>query len=126
MGGFFSAPPPLRQVIITGPPSSGKTAFLYSLVLKGKDFKPTVTLGFNYEEYTPPYAVDVASNGASSQTIAIWETGGGQISKTVTVAHIYKSLYISAIIFVVDIEKDDMRLAGRDLNMLLAEEEIRG
>ncbi len=53
--GLLSSKNALKQVLLTGPESSGKTTLLYNFRLP--DFEPdkvTPTHGYNYEELTIP------------------------------------------------------------------------
>ena len=49
MGALSSKKTP-GQVLMVGPPSSGKTTFLYKLVFQKKEWKADTTVGFQYEE----------------------------------------------------------------------------
>ena len=81
MGGIFSSNSALKQVLLVGPPSSGKTTLLYSMVLPKKEFKASATNGFNYEQLT------VDRHG----TVAVWDIGG---SFTVTIIALLEELFI--------------------------------
>ena len=69
MGAFASKKTP-GQVLMVGPPSSGKTTLLYKLKFKNKeDWKASQTIGFQFEEIR---------ESADNNEVGVWDIGGGQ------------------------------------------------
>ena len=103
-----------KQIILTGPESSGKTTFLYQRVLKKSNFKPTQTIGFNYEE------IVVYDN-----TFSIWDVGGSEASQLV-MPSIYKNVQIHALVYIVNYHSlAHLNQARIELHRLVVEEEMR-
>ena len=55
-----------KQILLTGPESSGKTTLLYSMILRKKEWRATPTIGFNYEEV----------QSERGDRAGVWDVGG--------------------------------------------------
>ena len=62
---------------MVGPPSSGKTTFLYKIVVQKKDWVADTTVGFQYEE------VRSGDGRPNSKLVGVWDIGGGQSTQLV-------------------------------------------
>lgn len=109
--GFCSSKQPLPQILVLGLQSSGKTAFVYGD--RFDNFDPTT--GFNYEERSLRGILKVG----------MWDAGGKK-SLRVLWPSFYRNINFSAIVFIIDADKDEyFPEARRELNILVNEEELR-
>jgi ADP-ribosylation factor-like protein 1 len=109
--GFCSSKSALPQILVLGLDGAGKTTFVYGD--KWEEFEPT--MGFNYEELTL----------RGIMKVGIWDVSGKATLRSVWPAF-YKNIIFSAIVFVIDVEKEDrFDEARRELHILVNEEELR-
>jgi small GTP-binding protein len=66
--GVFGSKGGLKQILLTGPESSGKSTLLYQMILRKKEWHSSPTLGFNYEEYQTE----------RGDKAGIWDVGGDE------------------------------------------------
>jgi GTPase SAR1 family protein len=64
--GILNSTSALKQILLVGPLSSGKTTLLYQSILRKKEWKATPTIGFNYDE--------IASD--RGDRLGVWDIGG--------------------------------------------------
>ena len=67
-------------MLLIGPKGSGKTTFLYQMILRKKDWEATPTQGFNYEEYVSDQGIRVG----------IWDVGGSDCVNIICVLNSFR------------------------------------
>ena len=126
MGGLSSKKAP-GQVLMVGPPESGKTTLLYKLVLQKKEWKADETIGFQYEEVR-------MGDEPNSPMVGVWDIGGGQATQLV-LQQVYQLVRFESIVYMIRLDKTVQEGVGTPaisqidyakvhLNRLLAEIEL--
>ncbi|CDW81367.1 adp-ribosylation factor-like protein 14 [Stylonychia lemnae] len=91
--GLFGSKSQLKQVLLTGPEGAGKTTLLYQMILRKKEWRATPTIGFNYEEI----------QSERGDRAGIWDVGGSASTQMV-ISSIYKNVYFSGLLYVMNID----------------------
>ena len=115
------------QVLLTGPPDSGKTTLLYQLVFQKKDWESSKTTGFQFE-------IVKGGDGPAEQQVAVWDIAGGQ-STSLILPQIYQLVRFQSIVYMISPERivqegvgshpiSQLDYARVHLNRLLAEIEM--
>ena len=108
MGSAQTAP---LQVLLVGPPNSGKTTLLYSQVFQTRDYQETPTTGFQFEEIA-----------LSNTKYGVWDISGSLPEPVLR--QLYQMVQFSALLYVADPFRHADH-ARRHLEFLLAEVELQ-